>query len=256
MKDRTTLFLSLAVGTLLTSSVAAFADEVETRRVITDDGVNQTETTTTTVTKNGAPIVVNEVAPEASVSVSSEPGVMLMAIGTRRALLEKMLADEVNKGRISAAQAADLRAQLDRDKAMESTVRSKVTYYNVLPMASDLDAVTARIRTYVPTVELPQPLVVQQKFYISGDKYVRFDDFLKRRFDLENKISTALVNGQLTASQADELRNMLDDVSVKEAAMKSDGNISDHDARVLYTEYDRVGSRVDKFIGSSGVHIH
>ncbi len=248
-RGSTFLIASLVIASgWATICPAALADEIQQSRMVTTDGSTQTETTTTTssgTTDLNAPSAINE------------PSMMVGAIGNRRELLEQLISDELAKGHLSEAQAANLRAQLDAQKATATKVTTtNVTTYKVLPMATDLDAISARLQTYSPTVKVT-PLIVQNRFFVAEGKYVDMNDLLYRRLGLEAKISRAMVYGQLNSLQAADLRAQLDLIASEEASFRSGngGGLSDREAKRLYTEYDRVGSRIDHLISTSRIHV-
>lgn len=240
--------LALATGLCLVqcSFVAVMADEVQSviRKEVVSDGVTTTETTTTSTSTAPATI-------EGTVVTTVEPKTLLYTIDERRSALERLIDAELLKGHINAAVAQDLRNELIRVKTMQALEGRPMTYLNLVPLAADLDIVVTRLRTQSPAVELT-PLVSSKRIIISNTLFVPLDDLLIRRIELEEKIVTSLMGGKITNDQASLLRAQLDTIARTEASMLSDSNIDHKESRVLYKEFDRVGSKLDSYIASTG----
>lgn len=248
MAKRKLAVLALATGLSLVqcSFVAVMADEIQSvKKEVVSDGVTTTETTTTTSTST-APATI-----QGTVVTTVEPKTLLLTIDGRRVALERAIDAELLNGHINAALAQDLKAELVRVKTLQALEGRPMTYLNLVPLAADLDVVVTRLKAVSPTLVF-EPLVGSKKIIISNTLFVPLDDLLVRRIELEEKIVVSLANGKITGDQANLLRSQLDVIARQEAGMLSDGNVDHVESRTLYKEFDRVGSKLDSYIASSG----
>ncbi|MDZ4837220.1 MAG: hypothetical protein SGJ27_25835 [Candidatus Melainabacteria bacterium] len=264
--------LLLAGVSLAVISLPSYAQDTVVRKVLmTNDGI--TETTTTTSTTPG--VVDRVLVPASTVDrvfiekpvtiadqvvttkeVVSSPGssttttttttidgnVFRTTLQEREKGLRAVIATGVADGTLTDAQAARYRAELDRLSALE-VYGGTVTYDKLLPVAYEYDLLGRNLKVVNYT-----PYVQGTRFIVSDAHVVQIDDLMNRRAGLEAKISYGLVNGKLTSSEADRLRGMLNHVAVVENGFRADGNISDKEAKDLYSEFDKIGSAIDKEI--------
>jgi len=279
--------LTLALLSTAVLCLPSFSAETMVQRKVymTNDGVTETTTTTTTeraypsavvgvdrVVVPATPVVERVIVP-APATVAADT-VVVPAVPTttiekvvvpatpvekvvidsavykttlqdRQARLRAVIANGLANGTMTEASAARYRAELDRLASLELSLDAKkqLTYERVLPMAFEYDL----IRSNLNVVEL-QPIVQGSKVVFSNTHVVAIDDLMRRRAGLEAKISYEFANGKLTAGEADRLRGMLNSVAVIENEYRGDGEITDKEAKALYTEFDRVGSAIDKAI--------
>lgn len=266
--------LVLAGVSLAVLSLPTFAQDTVVRKVLmTNDGITETTTTTTSTTAPVIPVAVDRVlVPVSSVdrvyvdrpvtiadqtvvrevttvpSTTTVQKVTIDGVVFRNTLQERekglraVIASGVADGTLTAEQAARYRAELDRLSAMELSVGNSATvsYDRVLPVAYEYDLLgtTLKVRDY-------KPFIQGTRFVISDAHVVQIDDLMNRRAGLEAKISYGLVSGKLSISEADRLRGMLNHVAVVENSFRADGDISDKEAKDLYSEFDKVGSAID-----------
>jgi len=260
--------LVLAGVSLAVLSLPSFAQDSVVRKVLmTNDGI--TETTTTTTTTNPIAVdrvlvpvssvdrvyvqqpvrladttIVHEVVPATTVQKVTIDGVVFRTtLQEREKGLRAVISTGVADGTLTADQAARYRAELDRLSAMELSVGNSTTvsYDRVLPVAYEYDLLgtTLKVRDY-------KPFIQGTRFVVSDAHIVQIDDLMNRRAGLEAKISYGLVSGKLSSTEADRLRGMLNHVAVVENIFRADGDISDKEAKDLYSEFDKVGSAIDK----------
>lgn len=183
------------------------------------------------------------VAPETLQTVTIDGVVFKSSLQEREKALRAVIATGVADGTLTADQAARYRAELDRLSALELSVGSgtTVSYERVLPVAYEYDLLgtTLKVRDY-------KPFIQGTSFIVSDAHIVKIDDLMNRRAGLEAKISYGIVSGKITSTEADRLRGMLNHVAVVENGFRADGDISDKEAKDLYSEFDKVGSAVDK----------
>ena len=80
---------------------------------------------------------------------------------------------------------------------------------------------------------------------MSGD-WIDIDDIAMRRWDLEGRIAKAVDEGRLSRENAAQIRKTLDTIGEKENGMRADGDLDVKESRILYTEFDRVASQIDR----------
>ncbi len=261
--------LVLAGISLAVLSLPTFAQDTVVRKVLmTNDGITETTTTTTTtpasVDRVLVPVsnvdrvyvdrpvtladqtIVREVTSVPSTTtvqkVTIDGVVFKNTLQEREKGLRAVIASGVADGTLTAEQAARYRAELDRLSSMELSVGNgaTVSYERVLPVAYEYDLLgtTLKVRDY-------KPFIQGTRFVITDANVVQIDDLMNRRAGLEAKISYGLVSGKLSISEADRLRGMLNHVAVVENSFRADGDISDKEAKDLYSEFDKVGSAID-----------
>jgi hypothetical protein len=273
--------LMLAGISLAVLSMPSFAQDTVVRKVLmTNDGI--TETTTTTTTSQAAPVVpvvvdqvliptivpssVDRVFVERPLRIADQTVIQRVTVPSSTTTVQKVVIDGpvfkstiterekalraviatgVADGTLTSAQADRYRAELDRLSALELSVggATEVSYERVLPIAYEYDLLGTQLK-----VVNYRPLIQGNRIILSDTHIVAIDDLMNRRAGLEAKISYGLVSGKLSNSEADRLRGMLNHVAVVENSFRADGDISDKEAKDLYSEFDKVGSAIDKAI--------
>ncbi len=194
--------------------------------------------TTTTVEK--------VVVPSGTTTVKKvviDAPVYMQTLEARQARLRAFIAAGLANGSLAQAQADAFRRELDRLASLSRSFESasQLTYEQVLPLAMEYDLVTSDLKV----VDI-KPLIQGSQFVLSDTHVYAIDDLMRRRAGLEAKIAVNLATGKLSVSEANHLRGMLNHVAVVESDFRGDGQVSDHEARRLYDEFDRVGSAIDK----------
>jgi hypothetical protein len=124
-----------------------------------------------------------------------------------------------------------------------------ITYGRAVILARDLDVITTQIGTYVTTI--PQPIIAGSHMTISNGQIVELDDVSIRRSDLEARIVKDYLQGRLTSNQTDSLRSQMNAVETMEGAFRNQhpGDLTLKESRILYTNFDKVASKLDKWAG-------
>lgn len=179
--------------------------------------------------------------------ITTQPDVLITTINTRRTELDKLYADALAQNLLAEADKALLRAELDRIAAEEAAAKSLTgvaASSKVVILARDIDTVGERFNI-VMKKPVFVPIVEGSHFTIVEGQVVELDDVAKRRWDLEGKISKYYMENKISSSEANKLRGRLDLIATQEAGMRSDGNLDLKEGRILYNEFDKVGSELD-----------
>ncbi len=183
------------------------------------------------------------------------PDIYIKTLEGRRLELESTIAAGQASGTISAAQAQNLRAELDRvARTQTESGVTDFTYVNALPLAMSLDYVGNQLITYSPTITYV-PLINGSRFAIIGGRVIMLDDVMVRRADLESKISRSLATNKISTSQANSLRAEMGRIAIIEKQMRLKGSFSFRESRELYNRFDRVGSRLDSYYANKSTPI-
>jgi hypothetical protein len=178
---------------------------------------------------------------------TTEPGVLFGTITTRREQLNKLYADALAQNLMAEAERNLLKAELDRIAAEEAAAKALTgvaASSKVVVLARDIDTLGERFNIVLKKPVFV-PIVEGSHFTIVEGKVVELDDVAKRRWDLEGKISKYYLENKISASEANKLRSRMDLIATQEAGMRADGNLDLKEGRVLYGEFDKIGSDLD-----------
>jgi hypothetical protein len=179
---------------------------------------------------------------------SASPDIYIGTLEARRLQLENTIALGLASATLTQVQADELRAELDRVSRAQSENRGTgFTYVNALPLAMSLDYVGNQLRTVVHSYTF-DPLINGNRFVVSGGAVIMLDDVMVRRAELESKISQKLASRSITLVQANSLRDQLGSSAGLESQMRSKGGLTFKDSRILYEQFDKVGTRLDGYI--------
>ncbi|HEY9759244.1 MAG TPA: DUF3659 domain-containing protein [Oculatellaceae cyanobacterium] len=238
------LVLEPPVGTTFTQTTT-------TTSPVYADRIVQTTTTTTApgtmVTTPAGTAVVTRTAAGNVVSVQTvDPALLITTIDVRRKDLDRMVRESIEKKVISRAQGDLILSDLVR---IQQQAVPGITYGRAVLLARDLDVITTQVATVVPAV--PQPLIAGSHLTISNGCIVELDDVSVRRSDLEARIAKDYLQGRLTANQSTELRERMNSIETMEATFRSQhpGDLTLKESRILYTNFDKVASTLDKWAG-------
>ena len=220
-----------------------------THPVYADRIVETTTTTTapgTVITTGAGTAVVTQGAPGAVVLVRTvSPTLLISTIEVRRADLEKLVKTSIEKKVITRTQGDVIMSELVR---IRTEAVPGLTYARAVLLARDLDVITTQIATYVPAV--PQPIIAGSHMTISNGQIVELDDVSVRRSDLEARIVKDYLQGRLTSEQASRLREEMNAIETLEANFRQHpGDLTLKESRILYTNFDKVASKLDKWAG-------
>jgi hypothetical protein len=209
------------------------------------------ETRTTTTTSPGTLIstpmssaIVTTSSPVVYVQTIS-PALYVTTLDTRRSDLYKLVADARQRGLISHKQADLMLSELDR---VQRETNTTLSYGRAVLLARDLDMIGVQIATVVSSV--PQPIIAGSHLTISNGQLLTMDDVAVRRSDLEGRIAKDYLVGRLSPNRADELRQRMNAIDTMEANFRQHGgDLTLKESRMLYSNYDKVASDLDKFAG-------
>ncbi len=222
-----------------------------TKPVYQDKVIEQTTTTTTTpgtliTTPAGSSAIVTTAAPGSVVYVRDiAPATYVTTLEVRRSDLRKLIVEAKDKNVINKRKADRLLAELDR---IHREAVPTITYGRAVVLASDLDTIGTQIVDVVPAV--PQPIISGSHLTISDGHLATMDDVAARRADLEARIAKDYLQERLTQKQADDLRERMNAIDTMEATFRQHGgDLSLKESRILYSNYDKVASDLDKWAG-------
>jgi len=274
------LFLVTVAAAGLLSPLAVRADEMtmqvtRTTSVDSPDNVQTVTTTTssgvpmqTVVTTPGAIIadptqsitterrtVITGTAPAGTVIVTGSPiplslgqaSDILQTVDLRRAALDKAIVDARTSGRISEAQAASMRRELDRigNEIVFLKQQPSPSLLRTIAVAQDLDAITVTMRGSVSTITFV-PIIEGSHFTVFNGRIIQLDDIAVRRIELENKILAAQAAGRINFDEANHMRSELNAIAALEDAYKSGGDMTFKNGRELYRDMDKVANELDR----------
>ncbi|MDR3612060.1 MAG: hypothetical protein P4L53_00740 [Candidatus Obscuribacterales bacterium] len=215
--------------------------------------VQQTTTTTSspdTLMANSGTTTVVTTSPAGSSVVTVRtitPQVYVTTLETRRETLRKLIEESREKKVMDRARADAMLAELER---IHTQTVPTITYGRAVLLARDLDMVGGEVLVLVPTLNIPQPIIQGSHLTIANGQIAEMDDVSARRSDLEGRITKDYLQGRLTSSQAERLRDKMNSIDVMEAEFRRpDGDLSLKESRILYTNYDKVASDLDKEAG-------
>lgn len=178
---------------------------------------------------------------------TTDPVMLFGTITTRREELNKLYADAVAQNLLAEADKTLLRAELDRIAAEEAAAKSLTgvaASSKVVILARDIDTLGDRFNIVLKKPVFV-PIVEGSHFTIVQGTVVELDDVAKRRWDLEGKINKFYLENKISSTQANKLRSRMDLIATQEAGMRADGDLSLKEGRILYNEFDKIGSDLD-----------
>ncbi|HNB24991.1 MAG TPA: hypothetical protein PKZ32_21395 [Candidatus Melainabacteria bacterium] len=178
---------------------------------------------------------------------TTDPGMLFGTITTRREELNKLYADALAQNLLAEAEKNLLKAELDRIAAEEAAAKALTgvaASSKVVILARDIDTLGDRFNIVLKKPVFV-PIVEGSHFTVVEGKVVELDDVAKRRWELEGKINKLYLENRISASTANNLRSRMDLIATQEAGMRADGNLDLKEGRILYNEFDKIGSDLD-----------
>ena len=229
---------------------------VEETRVVDTANPVTTTTTTTTVKKEivadpGVPGTVVErtvVTGSGVVPLTiTDARAILQTVDQRRSELDKRIVDARSASTLSEAQARELRQELDRIGAEVTYLKgqSNPSLVRAIVLGQDLDVLSSRFRTVLPSTTVFVPIIEGSHFTIFNGRTIQLDDLAVRRIELENKILSRQASGKITWEQANHLRSNLNAVAAKEDAFRADGDLTFKESKIIYQDMDKVANELD-----------
>ena len=180
-----------------------------------------------------------------------QPNIWFSTLTDRRAALEAMIASGTSAGTISAAQAAELRAQLARIAATIDATRASgaITYTTALPLAMNLDVIGNQIHTYSSNVAFV-PLISQGRISFAGGLSSPIDECSLRRAELGAAIDREKASGRLSQNEAQRLQFELGNIGHREGRFLSDGILTYRELVQITNDLNRFQSRLNTLIAN------
>ncbi len=235
-------FCLLVAAGFVVAALPVNAEVTETVKETTvtqsNDATGSTTTTTTTIK-----------------AATVKPDVYIVTIDTRRRELEKIIGEGMATGKLTKAQADELRSDLDDVTKLEIAAQklgAAIPYTQIAVIATRLDVIALRL-TEIVGVQIA-PIMSNGRITIVSGEIVELDEMASRRAEMEGKISIAYAHHTLTKSQVKTLRLQLDDIAATEVKFRNgdiNGQFTDEQARTLFKAFDHVGSQIDSMIASN-----
>jgi len=172
------------------------------------------------------------------VSVAPVSDVLMVSIDTRRRDLDQQIAESLNRGRISVAQASALRAELDRITSDEAVLRQSggtLTYRQALVVGYNLNTLSQRLSpTAVFTPIISPQLIIRDK------QLTLVDAITYRKLQLLRRIDDEYQAGRLSAEYVSRLKAQLDKISALETRSRKRGELSASKSRALSIKLDQL----------------
>lgn len=184
------------------------------------------------------------------VSMSSIPATesFVVSIDTRRRDLELALDSALSKGQITAAQAAGMRADLEKIAAEEAAARAvsnSLSAEQAFMLANRLDLFQARMVPLVKTVVVQQP-IISPRFMVVEGRTVYTDAITFRKAQLRQRIDDEYAAGRLSSQQVADLKSKINTLASEETRYRKDGELSSSENRKINIKLDRTQTSLDK----------
>lgn len=202
-------------------------------------------------------------------------------IDTRRADLERYIAEGLSLGRITADQAITLRSDLATISSQQTAYRlngRSLTYEEALLLGSRLNDLNAKLLGYYPTVSLrpilgttylssystttsPATTVVTTNgtAYVTPGRtvitpttvVVASDDLSARNAVMTQKIDDEYKAGRLTNRDVAKLKERLNDASTRQSKYTKNGSISESKRKYISEMLDEIQSSMDRRVADT-----
>ncbi len=180
--------------------------------------------------------------------IAKPKSIYISTLTDRRLKLETIIANESTNGSLPEHLKSELMTELARIRREEeaaSAQASQSANSKVTGLARSLDDVGFKINNALKR-EVVTPLVQGTQFAVNSGDWIDIDDVAMRRWDMEGRIAILVAEGRMTQADAAETRKMLDAIGEKESAMRADGDLDVRESRILYTDFDRIASQIDR----------
>lgn len=176
---------------------------------------------------------------------------LVAAMDIRRADLERMIADALNRGTMDAAEAAALRTELSRIAAEELAARQSggvLTYSEALNLALDLNGLGDRLIPFMPATAVT-PLLGARMINANGQLIV-VDGVDYRKAQLSQRIDDEYTAGRLSAQQVSSLKDQLNAVASLETKYRKNGELSASKTEKISAKLDSVKTKLDQDVAN------
>jgi hypothetical protein len=170
----------------------------------------------------------------------------VLSIDTRRANLDQMIADCLNRGTMDAAEAAALRKELARIESVELAAKQSdgvLSYSEALQIALDLNQLQDRLKPFQPTTDVA-PLLGARMITTNGQLIV-LDDIDYRKAKLLQRIDDEYTAGRLSTDQVSRLKEQLNAAAALQTKLTKNGQLSESAKRKVSVKLDTVNTNMD-----------
>ncbi len=180
--------------------------------------------------------------------IAKPKSVMISTLTERRHKLESIVANASADGTLPEASRSEINSELERiahEEELAASQSNQTCNSKVMGLARSLDDVGFKLNTALKR-EVVTPLVQGTQFAVNSGDWIDIDDVAMRRWDLEGRIAKHVADGKMSQENAAELRKTLDAIGEKESTMRADGDLDLKESRLLYGEFDRVASQIER----------
>ncbi|HEY9868763.1 MAG TPA: hypothetical protein V6D08_06325, partial [Candidatus Obscuribacterales bacterium] len=159
------------------------------------------------------------------------PGAV-MDVSARRVQLERRLVDAVAAGRLSSAEAAEFRRELEQVAKSEAEFRASggtLSLWESLNLTLSLDRISKAMEARM------------------GERQVATGDIDQRQAEIDRLIADAVASGRLTAYEAEDFKSEAARIAAQEAQFRaSDGTLDQGEQLQLALDLDRLNRRIEE----------
>jgi hypothetical protein len=185
------------------------------------------------------------------VGVSPASQTLIVSIETRRQELNRRIDEALNKGVLTATQAAAFRLELERmasDGDADKVANGVITYRRALMLGYGLNTLSDRLVPVTHTVTF-QPVIAPQFVVVNG-RLTLLDKMDFRKHSLLTRCDDEYAAGRLSGQQVSRLKESLNKISADQARYSKNGALSTSKDRKLAVQMDRVQAQMDLNIAS------
>ncbi len=203
------------------------------------------------VDKNNGNLVATVDADGNIVDIGSIPATetLVGSINARRADLRNRIEESLRQGRLDSAQAAAIRAQLERiaaDESVNSQTPGVLTYRRALMTGYGLNMISERL---IPQTVSVQPIVSPQFVTVNGN-LILVDGVTARKNRLTVRIDDEYSAGRLSSNQVTRRKQDLSKISTTEAKYRRNGELSSSNEAKLFVKLDQLKIAIDENVAS------
>lgn len=185
------------------------------------------------------------------VDIGSVPATetLVVSINARRADLRNRIEESLKQGRLDAAQAAAIRAQLERiaaDESINSQSPGVLTYRRALMTGYGLNLLSDRL---IPQTVAFQPIVSPQFVTVNGN-LILVDSVTARKNRLTARIDDEYSAGRLSSNQVTRRKQDLSKISISETKYRRNGELSNSNEAKLFAKLDQLKIAIDENVAS------
>ena len=196
---------------------------------------------------NGGPVgFVDSSGNLVDVTTSPATQSLIVSIDTRKQDLNRRIDESLNKGLLTAAQAASFRAELDHltsDEDRDRQAHGVITYKRALMLGYGLNTLSDRL-TPISNALRFQPVVAPQFVVVNGELTL-LDAIDFRKHHLATRCDDEYAAGRLSSHQVSKLKEELSTISSTERKCIKNGALSSSKDRKLSELLDRLQSNMD-----------